>query len=41
MSTMLYRICKIIFSTQSPDKLLLGRWGYHWELKKIHQKYYE
>jgi len=30
-----------LFTNSKSDKTLLGRWGYHWEINKQIQKYYE
>jgi hypothetical protein len=30
-----------MFVRAGSDKILLGRWGYHWEKYKDVQKYYE
>jgi hypothetical protein len=39
---MIYRIIfPIFYITQKSEKLILGRWGYHWERYKDIQKYYE
>ena len=39
---MLYRIFyNMIFLRSNGDKILLGRWGYHWEKNKVLQKYYD
>jgi hypothetical protein len=32
---------KRIFIFSSSDKIILGRWGYHWEKKIKYQKYYD
>jgi len=34
-------IFRFIFIDTKPDKIILGRWGYHWENNKNIQKYYE
>ncbi len=31
----------IQFFTITPSKFVLGRWGYHWEVNKDIQKYYD
>lgn len=31
----------ILFRKAQPEKVVLGRWGYHWEKNKHIQKYYE
>ena len=38
---MLYRIIQFIFPGMKPSKHMLGRWGYHWEVNKSVQKYYD
>jgi hypothetical protein len=38
---MLLRIWNRLISDINPRKVLLGRWGYHWEINKNIQKYYE
>lgn len=32
---------KIILAGLKTERVLLGRWGYHWETNKYLQKYYE
>lgn len=42
MARMLYRLFIRLFSIGSPSKkIVLGRWGYHWEINKQIQKYYD
>ena len=38
---MLYRLFRFIFADANPNKHLLGRWGYHWEINKVVKKYYD
>ena len=39
---MLFRLLlRFILTNSKPDKVMLGRWGYHWENNKQYQKYYE
>ena len=38
---MLYRLFRFIFADVNTSKNVLGRWGYHWELNKSIQKYYD
>jgi hypothetical protein len=40
INTMLYRFLLRIIRYQ-PEKLVLGRWGYHWDINKNIQKYYD
>jgi len=41
-NTMLYRMfINFINSRTRAHKIILGRWGYHFEVNKNHQKYYE
>jgi len=30
-----------LFQLNSEAPKILGRWGYHWESKILHQKYYD
>lgn len=32
---------RFLFTGLKSEKVLLGRWGYHWEINKKIQKYYE
>ena len=34
-------IFRFLRSFSAPDKIVLGRWGYHWETNKQIQKYYD
>ena len=34
-------ILRFILKNSKTDKVILGRWGYHWENNKQFQKYYE
>jgi hypothetical protein len=39
---MLYSsIFKMLFKAPNSEEILLGRWGYHWEINRKIQKYYE
>ena len=39
---MIYRfLLGILFTDLKSDKIVLGRWGYHWEINKNIQKYYD
>ena len=39
---MLYRLLsQFLFVATKSDKMILGRWGYHWEKYKEIQKYYD
>ena len=38
---MLNRIFLFIFPRMRPYNIVLGRWGYHWEVNKSVQKYYD
>jgi len=39
---MLYRlIVRFLFPNPNAQKIVLGRWGYHWEINKTTQKYYD
>jgi hypothetical protein len=36
---MLFRLFRLFY--RPSQKIVLGRWGYHWEVNKHIQKYYE
>jgi hypothetical protein len=38
---MIYSIFRFIFPNSKTHNIILGRWGYHWEINKHVQKYYE
>lgn len=38
---MFQRFLMFFFRRPRPEKLVLGRWGYHWEVNKHIQKYYD
>ena len=38
---MLYRYFFRILFNDIPEKVNLGRWGYHWQINKNVQKYYD
>lgn len=38
---MLYNLFRSLFNSSKAQKIYLGRWGYHWEINKNIQKYYE
>jgi hypothetical protein len=38
---MLRLIARFLFSYSKPERFILGRWGYHWEINKNVQKYYD
>jgi hypothetical protein len=39
---MVYRfLMRFLFTRPNTDKIFLGRWGYHWEINKHVQKYYD
>lgn len=38
---MFYHALKFLVARLANEKVLLGRWGYHWEIKRTIQKYYD
>jgi hypothetical protein len=34
-------ILRYVLTNSKSDKIVLGRWGYHWENNIKYQKYYE
>jgi hypothetical protein len=42
MHKMIYALLfRLLFSPKTHQKVPLGRWGYHWEINKNIQKYYD
>ena len=41
MIRMLYRLFRYLYSEFRTEKIVLGRWGYHWDITKNTQKYYD
>jgi len=38
---MFYSLYRFLLSRTTYQKVPLGRWGYHWEINKHIQKYYD